>query len=159
MLLSSGGWRYCEKKSISHFHHCKLKQCRVIEESENWILKKNSSLKTIFQAKDRCNWQKTKLCLKMSLLNTSSIQPETISTSVITSSKEQRPWMETNLIFYCAQINEAKKLKILVDLKNTVNEDSMPNKIFFKIMFLNNVFVHWNLNNIFQQQNLKWTVM
>lgn len=50
--------------------------------------------------------------------------------------------METNLIFYCAQINEAKKLKILVDLKNTVNEDSMPNKIFFKIMFLNNVFVH-----------------
>lgn len=24
-----------KKKSISHFHHCKFKQCKVIEESEN----------------------------------------------------------------------------------------------------------------------------
>ncbi len=61
----------------------------------------------------------------------SSIQTDTISTSVITSSKEQRPCLETNLIFYCAQINEARKLKTLVYLKkNTVNEDSKPNNIF-----------------------------
>ncbi len=73
-------------------------------------------LKTIFQrqvqqAEDKVQFE-NEFIEHMQFL--SSIQTDTISTSVITSSKEQRPWMETNLIFYCAQINEARKLKTLV---------------------------------------------
>ncbi len=135
MLLSSGGRRYCEKNPYHIF--ITVKQCRVIEESENLIpiyifnrFFKNyiSAQRQVQQAEDKVMFE-NEFIEHMQCL--SSIQTDTISTSVITSSKEQRPCLETNLIFYCAQINEARKLKTLVYLKkNTVNEDSKPNNIF-----------------------------